>query len=128
MQDVETLASINETLIHGGMPAGGSPQRKVVPYIFVAPRTPNAIGEIAGEVYREYYAGLNGVRRSRDLALLGRLLGADRSSTRGELFSYLFFAPEFATRLIELGREDATRWTEAAHDDGSWQRRPLPRN
>jgi NTE family protein len=127
VQDVETLATINETLIHGGMAAGGTDQRKVVPYIFVAPKTPNAIGEIARDVYRKYYAGLRGVWRSRDLALLGRLLGADRSSTRGELFSYLFFAPEFATRLIELGRGDATRWTEEAHDDGSWQRSALPR-
>ena len=128
VQDVETLATINETLIHGGMTNPVDDQRKVVPYIFVAPKTPNAIGEIAREVYREYYGGLHGVRRSRDLALLGRLLGAERSSTRGELFSYLFFAPEFAARLIELGREDATRWTEEIHDDGSWQRSALPRN
>ncbi len=128
VQDVETLATINETLIHGGTDTRSADQRKVVPYILVAPKTPNAIGEIARDVYRKYYAGLGGVRRSRDLALLGRLLDASRSSTRGELFSYLFFAPEFATRLIELGREDATRWTEEIHDDGSWQRSALPRN
>lgn len=126
VQDVETLATINEAVIHGGTVTSGDDQRKVVPYIFVAPRTPNRIGEIARDTYRERYAGLYGLLRSRDLALLGRLIGAERSSTRGELFSYLFFAPEFATRLIELGREDATRWTEETHDDGSWQRSALP--
>jgi NTE family protein len=90
------------------------------------PWTPNRIGEIAREAYREHYAGL-GFVGSPDLAALGRLIGAERSSTRGELFSYLFFAPEFAARLIELGRADAKRWSEQDHDDGAWQRGHLPR-
>ena len=128
VHDVETLATINETLIRGGAATSGDGQRKVVPYIFVAPNTPNRIGEIARDVYCEHYAGLHGLRRSRDLALLGRLVGAGRNTTRGELFSYLFFAPEFAARLIELGRDDATRWTEQSHDDGAWQLSPLPRS
>lgn len=121
VNDVETLATINETLIHAAIATSDDGQRKVVPYIFVAPKTPNRIGEIARDVYREHYAGLRGIRRSGDLSLLGRLVGAGRSSTSGELFSYLFFAPEFATRLIELGRDDAARWTEQSHDDGAWQ-------
>lgn len=54
INDVETLATMNEILIH----RGGSGRRKIVPYIFVAPQTPNRIGEIAGEVYEERYAGL----------------------------------------------------------------------
>ena len=29
--------------------------------------------------------------------------------------------PERAARLIELGREDASRWTTQSHDDGAWQ-------
>lgn len=126
IQDVQTLATINETLIHGGQAeADGDSGRRVVPYIFVGPRTPNAIGEIAREVYRERYDGLRSLR-ARDLAAIGRLIGADRSSTRGELFSYFFFAPDFAVRLIELGRADAKRWTEESHDDGAWQRGHLP--
>jgi NTE family protein len=119
VHDVQTLATINETLMHGRRAASAG--RRVVPYIFVAPRTPNRIGEIAREVYRERYAGLGGVG-SPDLAALGRVIGAGRSSTRGELFSYLFFAPEFAARLIELGRADAKRWIRRRHDDGAWQR------
>ena len=124
VNDVQTLASINETLIHRG-PADGADQRTVIPYIFVAPRTPNRIGEVAREVYKQSYAGLHGLR-SRDLAALGRVIGATRSSTRGELFSYLFFAPEFAAALIDLGQRDAKRWIEEDHDDGAWQRGHLP--
>ena len=126
VNDVQTLATINETLIHGG-PAREADQRRVIPYIFVAPTAPNRIGEIAREVFKECYAGLRGLR-SRDLAALGRVIGVTRSSTRGELFSYFFFAPEFAAQLIELGRADAKLWTEQRHDDGAWQRGHLQPN
>jgi hypothetical protein len=64
VQDLETLATTNEILIHGSSGAGCRDQRQVVPYIFVAPETPNRIGEIAGEVYRKGCSGLRGVRRS----------------------------------------------------------------
>jgi NTE family protein len=124
MHDVQTLATINEVLIDGGQ-SPGDDQRRVVPYIFIAPSTPNAIGEIARDLYRERYAGVRGLRRSRDLSLLGRFLGTSKSATRGELFSYLFFAGDFATKLIELGRKDARRWINDTHDDGAWQLRPL---
>ncbi|MGH2867665.1 MAG: patatin-like phospholipase family protein [Solirubrobacteraceae bacterium] len=121
--DVQTLATINAVLINGGESPGG--QRTVVPYIFISPSTPNAIGEIARDLYRERYAGVRGLWRSRDLSLLGRFVGASQSTTRGELFSYLFFAGDFAARLIELGRDDARRWIDTPHDDGPWQLRPL---
>jgi NTE family protein len=124
MHDVQTLATINEVLIDGGQ-SPDDDQRRVVPYIFIAPSTPNAIGEIARDLYRERYAGVRGLRRSRDLSLLGRFLGTSKSATRGELFSYLFFAGDFATKLIELGRKDARRWINDTHDDGAWQLRPL---
>jgi hypothetical protein len=64
------------------------------------------------------------LRRSRDLYLLGRLIGAGRNSTRGELFSYLFFAREFTQQLLKLGEVDAGRWIKASHDDGAWQHGP----
>jgi NTE family protein len=121
--EIATLATINQTLRQGA--TGTTDQPKVVPYIFITPQTPNAIGQIASRVYREYYAGWRGRRRSRDISLLGRMLGAERNAARGELFSYLFFAPEFTAELIELGRGDARRWIDATHDDGAWQRGPL---
>ena len=61
-----------------------------------------------------------------DLSLLGRLIGAGSNPTRGELFSYFFFAKEFAARLLQLGREHATDWIKHRHDDGAWQVKRLP--
>jgi NTE family protein len=124
VNDVETLAKTNETLIATGVKVSPHRKRRLVPYIFVAPGSPNRIGEIASEVYNESYTGFGGFRRSLDLYLLGRLIGAGRNSTRGELFSYLFFAREFAARLLKLGEEDAQRWIEATHDAGAWQHGP----
>ena len=121
VNDIATLATINETLA-GARP---SKRRRVIPYVFVAPETPNRIGQIAAETFRECYGGLRGLRRSRDLTLLGRLVDPQRSPARAELFSYLFFDGEFAKRLIALGRQDARRWTEAVHDDGPWQLRRI---
>ena len=123
-QDVQTLATINDVLMNGGQSSGAS-QQKVVPYIFITPSAPNAIGEIARDLYCERYAGARGLWRSRDLSLLGRFVGASQSTTRGELFSYLFFAGDFAAKLIQLGRDDARRWIDAPHDDGPWQLRPI---
>jgi NTE family protein len=98
---------------------------KRVPYILVAPQTTNAIGECAVRAYQEHYSGVGGAVRSRDLALLGHALDAGLNPVRGELFSYLFFAPEFARELLALGRADAKRWLSRRHDNGPWRLRPL---
>jgi NTE family protein len=127
VNDVETLATINEAVASGGGDATDGGKRRVVPYVFVAPRRANTIGAIAKEVYERSYGGLRGLQRSRDLYLLGRLLGADRNTTRGELFSYLFFARDFARRLLELGQRDAQAWIDESHDADGWQTRSLRR-
>ena len=124
VNDVETLATINQTLTASGLKVSADGKRRLVPYIFIAPSSPNRIGKIASEVYRQSYSGLRGFRRSRDLFLLGRLTGAGRNSTRGELFSYLFFAREFTQQLLKLGEEDARRWIKDSHTDGAWQHGP----
>jgi NTE family protein len=133
VHDVHTLTTINEVVAEGKSSADEKSAddylqagRRELPYILVAPRTRNAIGEIASQVYREHYSGLGGAARSRDLALLGHALDAGLNPIRGELFSYLFFAPEFARGLLELGRADARRWLGRRHDDGPWRLRPLP--
>jgi hypothetical protein len=59
--------------------------------------------------------------RDRDLALIGRIVNAERSAVHGELLSYLFLAREFLNELIALGRRDAERWLDAQHDAGLWQ-------
>src|SRR5450755_324911 len=95
-----------------------------VPYIFIAPEDPSAIGEIAQRVYRKHY------RRAwsadaRDLWLLGRVLDAGADAMHGELLSYVFFAGEFAEELIRLGQADACRWIDE-HPTDLWQLDPLP--
>jgi NTE family protein len=122
--DVATLATINQIVAAGQSGAQGARTgdgHRVIPYIFVAPRERFTVGRLASTIYRERYAGLCGLRRAPDLALLGRLLDATRNPARGELFSYVFFAPEFAAALIEQGRQDAQWWLEQDHHDGPWR-------
>ena len=122
--DVATLSTINR-IVGGREPEAPDtqtdPDHRVIPYIFVAPRERFTIGRLASEIYRRHYAGMKGLRRARDLALLARLLDADRNRAHGELFGYVFFAPEFAAALIEQGRRDAEWWLEQEHDDGPWR-------
>jgi NTE family protein len=123
--DVATLAAVNETLA----PAGRSPRgsgvgrghRRRIPYIFIAPGDRLEIGRLARDVYARRYAGIRGLVRDTNLALLGRMLNAERGPIHGELLSYLFLAREFIDELIALGRRDAERWLEVQHDAGLWQ-------
>jgi NTE family protein len=140
-QDIRTLANTN-ALIGAGLPAtnGRSRDRRPVarqqqpgglhepvqpvPYIFIAPEDPAAIGEIATRVYRKHY-GRPWKAGARDLWLLGKILDAGADAMHGELLSYLFFANEFAEALIQLGQADAQRWLDE-HSAGLWQLDPLP--
>jgi len=95
-----------------------------VPYIFIAPEDPAAIGAIARRVYRKHYSR-PWKGGARDLWLLGKILDGGADAMHGELLSYVFFAGEFADALIKLGRADARRWMDE-HPDGLWQLDPLP--
>jgi NTE family protein len=119
VEDVETLAEIN---VEGGN--GGSPGKKTVPYIFIAPRERESVGEIASRVFNENFRGFAKSLRRRDLAFLGRAVAGGADPAHGELLSYLFFTPEFAEPLIELGRDDARRWLSTTHHDGPWKLGP----
>jgi NTE family protein len=139
-QDIRTLANTN-ALITAGLratngrfgrrgaerneqPGGLDEPVAPVPYIFIAPEDPLAIGEIAQRVYHKHY------RRAwsadtRDLWLLGKVLDAGADAMHGELLSYVFFAGEFAEELIRLGQADACRWIDE-HPTDLWQLDPLP--
>jgi NTE family protein len=121
VNDVHSLARTNELILDGHL----SGERKLVPYILIAPRDPDEIGRIAADVYERHYSKLRDVLRS-DLARVGRLVDAGASAVHGELFSYLCFASEFAGQLIELGRRDARTWLTGDHDAGVWEHRVLP--
>jgi NTE family protein len=95
-----------------------------VPYIFIAPEDPLAIGEIARRVYLKHYKRL-WKAGARDLWLLGKVLDGGADAMHGELLSYVFFAGEFAEELIQLGQTDAQRWIDE-HPADLWQLDPLP--
>jgi NTE family protein len=139
-QDIRTLANTN-ALITAGLTATngrsghrraarqkqpGGPDEPVtpVPYIFIAPENPSAIGEIAQRVYHKHYRRA-WTAEPRDLWLLGKVLDAGADAMHGELLSYVFFAGEFAEQLIALGQADACRWIDE-HPTDLWQLDPLP--
>jgi NTE family protein len=123
--DIRTLAATNELLAGapGDAATGGKTPK---PYIFVAPARRDAIGELARTVYADHFERGGFRAPGRDLTLLGRLIGAGRSATHGELFSYLCFARELADALIARGRADAQQWLAGEHDDGPWRIGRLP--
>ena len=114
-EDMRELAASNE-------PGSG---RRQIRYIFVAPGAHDRVGKVAARVYRSRYAGLRGLLRTRDTALLGRFVAGGDDALHGELLSFLFFAPEFLAELIELGQADARAWLREPRDDGPWQLGPL---
>jgi NTE family protein len=116
--DVHELARRN-TLKEQGEGDG-----KLVPYIFVSPKDRDAVGRVAVEVLRKSYRGPRGWLRSANLAFLGRLLCVGSEDRHGDLLSYVFFAPEFADALIEIGRDDARAWLHD-HADDPWRTDPL---
>jgi NTE family protein len=104
--------------------ARGRPPYRPIHYMFVGPRSPDAIAELARECFQSRYGGL-GALRSPDIALISRLIGA-RSPTHGELLSYLLFDREFTRALIALGKADAEAWVNAPPGRSEpWQLEPL---
>ncbi|MGH2865865.1 MAG: patatin-like phospholipase family protein, partial [Solirubrobacteraceae bacterium] len=132
VEDMRKLADINTFYARGARSpaaaryrrAHGKPPYRRVPYMFIAPRTPNAIAKLATDVFDARYGGLKSVR-SPDFAVLGRLLGG-QSHAHGELLSYLLFDREFIGALIEMGAQDANAWLDAAPGRKEpWQVDPL---
>ncbi len=122
VEDVRDLARVNVLLGDRGdqvIATDGWRYRRV-PFIFITPRAGEDVAGLAERIFEEHYEGLEAIC-SIDLALFARLIGGDGAG-HGELLSYLFFAPEFATALIELGRAYAQRWLTAhTGPEGLWQ-------
>ena len=91
--------------------AHGRPPYRRISYALVAPSRRGEIGALAEAVFQERYGGLRGLR-SPDFALLARLLGGGRASSRGELLSFILFDEVFIERLLQAGRADAQRWLD----------------
>lgn len=127
VNDIATLAAENRLLDKVRGEGAEAADRHVIPYVFVAPRQVDEIGEVAACVFKRHYGSARALLRSPDLALLGRLVAGGSDAPHGELLSYLFFAPELTRELLRLGRRDAERWLAETHDDGPWRTTsPLP--
>ena len=131
IQDVHTLAGINEHVRAvdrapdpAATPGQDARERTAVPYILIAPERRGEIGEAAARVFQDHYTGMRRALTSRDLAALGRLVDGGADPAHGDILSLLFFAPEFAEVLLEMGRRDARRWLDAPHEDGPWDTGP----
>ncbi|MEA2439852.1 MAG: hypothetical protein QOH76_1276 [Thermoleophilaceae bacterium] len=120
---VDPLTDDIRSLAEENLPGEGG---RRIPYVFVAPPERDEIGTIAARIYNERYSGLRGILRDRNIAFVGRTVAGGDDAIHGELLSFLFFAPEFARELIELGRRDARAWLAEDHEDGFWQVGPLP--
>jgi NTE family protein len=114
VDDIRDLAAEN-------VPDGD--EHELIPYVFVAPRKRDEIGAIAARVWNERYSGVRGLVRDRDLALIGRFVAGGDDAEHGELLSLLFFSPEFARELVELGRTHAR---DVLARDELWHTGPLP--
>jgi NTE family protein len=129
VEDMRALGVVN-SFFAGSDPGGvtyrralGRPPYRQVPYIFVGPQHHGLLGSLAQQVFHNHYRGLRSLRNP-ELAVFGRVFGA--RAVRGELFSYLFFAPEYIDELLALGAADAQAWLQAPPGpDDPWQVGPL---
>jgi NTE family protein len=115
VQDVHSLATVNEDV------KAGRSGRCKYPYIVIAPGCNDTIDRIAFRVLRKHYRGLRGLRRSRRIWALAKLIGAGVDVQNPSPLSLLLFDPEFVESLMQLGAADARRWIGRTHDEGLWQ-------
>jgi NTE family protein len=107
-QDVRNLDRVNRLVEAGGTGIG----YRCVPYLFVAPQRPDALGILAEQVLRDKYGGIP-FPGSYDYTVLTRLLGGPGAS-HGELMSFLLFDPDYIELLVEAGQRDAAAAVHAA--------------
>jgi NTE family protein len=119
VEDARTLRRVN-TLIgpHDAVTRDGRRYEKK-PLLFVGPPSRATLGEKAMEVFarrRPHGGDAVDLLRRYELRLLGRAFGGD-GPRRGDLFSYLYFDPDFIEASIALGRRDARYHFERALPD-----------
>jgi NTE family protein len=109
VEDLRTLAKINTLVDSTAAETPSGRPLKLIPYLAVTPEERGTLGHLAEEIFenqRHRWRGIVPTLRHRELRVLGRALGGD-GPRRGDLFSYLYFDPEFIEASIELGQRDA---------------------
>ena len=125
IEDLRTLSSFNELIAqtgNGGTRTSrtkGRRQRRVIPYIFAGPVQDGEIAALASDAFVNRYGRGPRSGWGLNIKLLNRLLGD--SASRGELFSHLFFEPEFIDAAIALGAADGWRLLATARDQLPWR-------
>jgi NTE family protein len=123
IEDLRTLGNFNEVAAPNGK-ANGSKKarrtRRVIPYMFAGPAQDGEIAALASAAFNNRYGRgpLSGF--GFNVRILNRLLGGSPAS-RGELFSHLFFEPEFVDAAIALGASDAWRLLDTARGELPWR-------
>lgn len=131
IDDIRRLGQINQ-LISGAAGDAVATHRqthqkkpyRTVPYMYIAPTTRGALGDLASQIFRQRYRTFRALT-TPDLTILSRLLGGE-SEQHGELLSYLLFDPEFLEKSITLGHNDAQRWlNRVPPPDAPWYLPPI---
>jgi NTE family protein len=92
VEDVHTLDKLN---------AHASGSVRLIPRLFVGPRTRHEIGELAARLYAERHHGRRAIREL-DFRLAHALLGRAEKGD-GDLISYILFDEAFLEQAIQLG-------------------------
>jgi NTE family protein len=111
IEDLQTLDKLNANV-------NGGPAR-LIPRLFVGPKTRHEVGELAAKVYGERYRGRR-VVDELDFRLLHALFGRSERDN-GDLLSYLFFDKAFIEPAIQLGIRYARNKTGGS---SPWQPSP----
>ena len=98
VEDLHTLDTLNAH-------AGGSV--RLIPRLFVGPRTRHEIGELAARLYADRHHGRHAIREL-DFRLAHALLGRAEKGD-GDLLSYILFDEAFLEQAIQLGIDYASQ-------------------
>ncbi|MET7771904.1 patatin-like phospholipase family protein [Nocardia sp. NPDC005366] len=107
IEDLRTLSKVNALVGSTARDTTTEQSRKVViPFLPITPPARATLADLAEEVFASQCHKPRGIAhrlRLTELRMLGHALSGD-GPRRGDLFSYLYFDPEFIEASIELGR------------------------
>lgn len=124
IEDLRTLIKINTLIDSTERVTATGRTQKAIPFLAIAPPARATLGQLAEQIFqnqRERWQGVVPTLRQGELRMLGRVVGGG-GPRRGDLFSYLYFDPEFIEASIELGRSSAEAVFEGLPPDQlPWQ-------